>query len=100
MESPRKMTSPAPLLCSIRRRKSWCRGMSRLSFRAAGLSESVFWSAADAGRARLTTRTQPAVIERNMGYLEGERADPERTSKFYRRFLEIFRKRLWSDFLR
>src|SRR4051794_18483851 len=65
MESPRKITSPTPLLCSMRLRKSLCRGMSRLSFLTAGLS-SDFSCADRMGVDKLSASTQPAGSRRYM----------------------------------
>src|SRR5262245_42654752 len=65
MESPRKTTSPTPLLSSMRLRKSLCRGMSLLSFRTAGLS-AAFSCADRTVIDKLTASTQPAGIRRCM----------------------------------
>ena len=75
MESPKNTTSPAPLVCSMRWRKSLCRGMSRSSFRTAGLSVAL----SCAGRReadRLKASTQPAGIKRRMGAPCGEVPPP------------------------
>src|SRR5690349_10456852 len=66
IESPRKMTSPSPLLLSMRSRNSLCRALSRGNFVTAGFAFS-----AAATTSRPSTSTDNAANERLMMDLHG-----------------------------